>query len=660
MARQPILLQHRWALGDAVLFTGLCRDIQLNHPGKYQVYVDTHFRDVFTNNPNATLKERMPAREARRMRPVKISYKDGIRMAGRGNKIHMLSEYHRDFEKKTGIRCPVRRPKGDIHLVGEENEPIVKGRYWVIQAGGKLDMTNKFWWYSRYQQVVDRLAKQGVSCVQSGVRHNNHRHPDLRNCLNLVNKFQSAREFFNLIKYADGFIGPITGGMHVAACFDKPCVVLAGGREEPWWEAYTNAYNAFGPQCDPVKVEHRFLHTVGLLSCCEAKGCWKKRVVPLDPADTLKNADKLCKMPVQHNDQAVGQCMDMISVDHVVEAIMSYYEDGAIPPVGDTSGKYRDEDDDEQFETPKLVDPGNLPPVISTPPIVRNRPQLIKKPAARPEPEKPKIPSPAQAPPPPSFKVAASPIIGGKFTVFVLCYGPFPELAKRCLGSILDTTPPEMLDIRVACNECSPDTIKYLSTLPITKTYVNQKNRKKYPVMREMFWDQTCPITTNYVLWFDDDTQIVDPNWLVRLSETIVANHPHGNRMFGTRLIHDMRVFAKNGNRPDTWFRQADWFQGRNFRVRGRNIEAPNGSIIEFAVGYFWALATETIRKANIPDPRLNHNGGDITIGEQVHQAGAKIKMFNKDKVFVWCPKREAGGRRGYAENFPWSAGRGV
>lgn len=655
MARQALLLTHKLALGDTVLFTGLARDIQLNHPGQYEILVDSNFRGIWQHNPHA--RPLGPQDQARRHRltPIEISYLPGIRAAGRGDRIHMLSQYHREFTQATGIRCPVRLPKGDLHFSAQEKKPIIEGRYWVIQAGGKLDMTNKFWWVERYQKVVNRLLKLGVHCVQSGVRHSEHRHVDLDNCLNLVGKFTTERDFMNMIYHAEGFIGPITGGMHVAACFDKPCVVVAGGREEPWWAAYTNAYEAFGGMCAPVKMEHRFLHTVGLLHCCESKGCWKKRVVPICPQDTLKDADKLCVEPMRQGDQAVARCMDMITVDHVVEAVMSYYENGELPPIGQPKGKYPD---DEEFEEPKLVDPANLPPVIKNPPLPP-KPRVVKPLRSRPvPPNMPVLPVPANAPPPPQLNLIKNPIIGGKYTVCVLCYGPHTDLAKRCLGSILDSTPADLLDIRVACNDCPPDTLKYLNTLPLTKLYVNNRNRKKYPVMREMFWDETCPLKTNYVLWFDDDTQIVDPNWLVRLTEMIVSNHPHGNRMYGWRMHHNMQMFAKNGNRPDTWFRTGDWFQGRNFRLRGRNNEAPNGTVIEFAVGWFWALAVETIRRGKIPDVRLNHNGGDITIGEQVHQAGAKIKMWNKDKTFVWCPPKEGGGRRGYSESFPWSGGK--
>jgi hypothetical protein len=83
------------------------------------------------------------------------------------------------------------------------------------------------------------------------------------------------------------------------------------------------------------------------------------------------------------------------------------------------------------------------------------------------------------------------------------------------------------------------------------------------------------------------------------------------------------------------------------------NRTAPNGSQIVFATGGFWALAVETHPgKADVPDPRLNHNGGDITIGEQVNQAGGKVKDFSRGKTPV-CWSDAA--RRGFREPFPWA-----
>jgi hypothetical protein len=212
-----------------------------------------------------------------------------------------------------------------------------------------------------------------------------------------------------------------------------------------------------------------------------------------------------------------------------------------------------------------------------------------------------------------------------------------------------------VLDIRVICHEVCEETRQFLKTLPITKIYDHKQNRGKYKSMREAFNDPDCPINSNYVLWFDDDTKIVRPDWLDQLSKTITANHPKGNRMFGWKYSHDVKMFSKDGNDPTAWFKAAKWWKGRHMKLRGRKLEAPNGTVIEFAVGWHWAIATEAIRLCDIPDRRLNHNGGDCTIGEQIHQGNFKIASYNTNKQFVWCPKKEDGGRRGYSEPFPWS-----
>jgi hypothetical protein len=114
--------------------------------------------------------------------------------------------------------------------------------------------------------------------------------------------------------------------MHVAAALERPCVVLAGGREAWWWEGYC----AENPDlaCDVrLKVPHRFLHTIGLLECCKAFGCWRNKILPL-------NGDKLlCKRPIVKPGQPVAECMEMITPQMVVNAVMSYYLDGTLTPI---------------------------------------------------------------------------------------------------------------------------------------------------------------------------------------------------------------------------------------------------------------------------------------------------------------------------------------
>lgn len=638
MSKQTLVIKHKFALGDTVCMTALARDIEKAYPGKYDICHQSHFRNMWTNNPYS--REFIPNEHPDKNRIIRanISYRDGIRRAGAGEHLHMLRAYHDSFEKQTNIHVPLTLPKGDIHLTEAEKKPIIEGRYWIINAGGKKDATVKVWRPKFWQRVVDMLREHGIWCVQSGVRFSKHFHPDLSNVINAVDHHDDARMLCNMIMHADGVLCPITAMMHIAAVYDTPCVVVAGGREEPWWEQYSNDWGgAFGPDCSPVKTSHRYLHTIGELDCCKSKGCWKHRTVPLGLRDQYDDASRLCKMPVLQDGAPGPRCLDLITPEQVVEAVLSY----GTPP-GDKP---------EKATTPLII-PGltDFSPETPAHDAKRDEPPKIVREGNR---KKTTPPKKTIKPVPAAIH---SDIIGGQYTVFVLCYGDHTDLAKTCLSSILDTTPPDVLDIRVICHEVVPETMAYLRSLPLTKIYEHPKNRGKYVSMREAFNDPELPINTNYVLWFDDDTKVVRADWLQSLSHMINANHPHGNRMYGTKYYHDINMFAKNGNQPKTWFESAEWWKGRHMLVRGTRQEAPNGSQIEFAVGYFWALATETIRLGDIPDKRLNHNGGDCAIGEQVHQTGAKIATFNVNKQFVWCPKKEHGGRRGFFESFPWSS----
>ena len=62
-------------------------------------------------------------------------------------------------------------------------------------------------------------------------------------------------------------------------------------------------------------------------------------------------------------------------------------------------------------------------------------------------------------------------------------------------------------------------------------------------------------------------------------------------------------------------------------------------------------MKTEAMKVCNIPDPRLSHNGGDITIGEQIWQGGFSIAQFNERRQFV---RTSDNSRRGFSETFQW------
>lgn len=664
-----LTIRHKWALGDTILLTALVRDIHKAYPGEYEIQVDTHFTNVWWNNPYVTRFDSKT--QASR---VEVSWGDAIKWNGYAHygqqrvMTHILAWYHYDFWRKTGIKVPVTDPRPDLHLTTDERIRRIQGRYWVILSGGKLDLTTKHWHAHRAQEVVDKLLGQGIHCVQVGAVHSSHVHPPLHNCTNLLGQTENVRDLWNIILHADGVICGVTGAMHIAAAFEKPCVVYAGGREEPWFEAYVNNFQAFGEQANPVKIEHKFLHTIGLLNCCDKQGCWKKRTIPLDPVDLTRKSYTLCRNPVRPAvTHAVAKCQDLILSDHVVEAVMDYYEKKILPPIGTP----------KEFSIPSIpelkADPA---PAIQIPKVelIRVRDcaveavpdiKIVREPSTESREQKPHH----QVHPRELTRAGVGTIqkklplldhatIGGKFTVCVLCYGPHTDIAKKCLSSLLATVPPERMDLRVATNEAAPATLDFLKTLPISKLYVNVANKHKYPVMRDMFWDASKPIETNYIIWLDDDTWAVQPHWLSDLAQTIIDGHPYGYRMFGNVMYHDLSIYSKGGGRPDTWFRDAPWYRGKFFRTRGGQQETPNGSVIDFAVGWCWALSTEAMRLADIPDRRLGHNGGDITIGEQLHQAGFMIRQWNKGKSLIACPSREQGGRRGYSEKFPWDPSR--
>jgi hypothetical protein len=618
-------LKHKLAPGDTVVFTGLIRDLKRTYGDRMAIDAISNFPDLWKHNPYLTpLRHDTPG-----VREIRLDYSQGITKPGQREKVHFLTWFHRNFTLQTGLPVPVLESKPDLHLSDYEKQtPPISGRYWVIFAGGKTDVTIKHWGYSRYQEVVDRLRGYGLTFVQSGAVKANkdvqHIHPPLRNALNLVG-WGGIREMMWQIYHAEGVICPITCGMHMAAAFDKPCIVIAGGRETPAWEAYVNSFpGSFGPDALPVTVPHRYLHTVGLLSCCQDIGCWKSLVVPLPGKKKL-----LCEKPtVAENDQPLAQCMADIQVDHVVEAVLSYYSEGFLDPIGKPTHKY-----------PQLpVTAPSAQPALTAPPTIvqQSQPAALQM-----------LPTPAVE----THKDVTQfdhPVIGGKVTVCALLYGEYYPLHRRCLDSILAAIPRERLDLRVASNAACMSTLSYLRDLPITKHYQHAENAKKYPVMREMFHDPTLPLATNYLLWFDDDTEICHRDFVRQLLSLIIANKAQQVGMFGIPLYHRLTDEAQA-----SWFRQASWNRRRLLRAAQGN-EAPNGDCIHFCTGWFWAADTRALRECDIPDARLNHNGGDITIGEQLHQGGWKLAEFNKGKQFVFTPTREKGGRRGYAEKFPW------
>jgi len=222
------------------------------------------------------------------------------------------------------IRIRDRMMRGHIELSDDEKSWISQVQeitgadtyYWIVVSGGKYDFTAKWWDPVRMQRVVSSLKE--LMFVQVG--ESDHYHPKLigDNVIDLIGK-TDMRMLIRLVYHSSGIICPVTLLMHLAAavpvrnekCYNRmnrPCVVIAGGREGSSWEAYCN---------------HAYLHTCGMLDCCDNGGCWKSRVLALDDDDEKNNS--LCLKPrLTENGITIPACLKMIEVGDVVRAVRKY------------------------------------------------------------------------------------------------------------------------------------------------------------------------------------------------------------------------------------------------------------------------------------------------------------------------------------------------
>lgn len=647
---RPLYLYHGCAPGDITVLSALFRDIQLTYPGQYEIHFAGTCTPLLWYNPHVTklypcaVKEAPKTPEGNEFFRLNYGRYIGENNRKHGKRQHFITAFHENVSDKLGIKVVPQLPKGDLHLTEEEKatRPFPE-KYWVTFPGWKTDFTTKRWSIYRWQQLVNALATCGIRCVQSGASGGMHKNPVLENVINHVGPVD-LRGLLQIIYHAEGVICGITAAMHIAAAFDKPSVVIAGGREAWWWEAYQNEEPAFGPIASgKLKVPHRYLHTETLLDCCRYGGCWRNKIEKHEQ----DRGRSYCHKPT-HDEvgQALPLCTDMISVEHALAAVLSYYEDGTLEPIGPKPTIILPNGHAVGFQTqnlaPRVQETIEIQSVATiAPPQVHRSPLASAKPKSAAKVELQRI-----------GESINSPIIGGKMTIFVLMYGDYPDMHKQCLNSILSTIPPGQREIRIGCNEVCQETLTYLTRLHsqnhIQMVYNNPQNGKKYPMMRKMFYDPEHPITTKWVVWFDDDSICnKDPEWYSRLATAITELYPEGYRMFGRAMFWNFDQAQLD------WVKSRPWYTGRQLQV-STGKESPNGRGVLFATGGFWALEVDSLRKANIPDPDIGHNGGDYMIGAQLWQAGGRTKGWNNQKQFVG---ESMVPRRGLAEKHTGKAG---
>jgi ADP-heptose:LPS heptosyltransferase len=296
------------------MLTAAVRDLHKCYPRHFQTDVRTPCPHLWENNPYITpLNEGDPGVEVIECHYPLIHKSDQLPFHFIHGFIHFLND-------KLKLNVTPTCFKGDIHISPVEKSWFSQVHeifdedipFWIIVAGGKSDFTIKWWETIRFQEVVDYFRGR-ILFVQVGEK--GHHHPALERVIDLRGQ-TDLRQLVRLVYHTQGVLSPVSLMMHLAAAVEskgkgnlaknRPCVVVAGGREPPHWEAYPN---------------HQFIHTVGALPCCEKGGCWKSRTTPLGDGDEKDRHANLCENVVG----TLPRCMDMITAKMVIQRIETYF-----------------------------------------------------------------------------------------------------------------------------------------------------------------------------------------------------------------------------------------------------------------------------------------------------------------------------------------------
>lgn len=299
------------------MLTAAVRDLHRCYPKRFVTDVRTGCPEFWEHNPHLTAL----SDEESQVQLIDCSYP----LINKANvaPYHCLHGFIDFLNKKLGLSIYPTEFKGDIHFSPQEKAWYSQvhewtGRpipFWLIAAGGKYDITLKWWATERYQQVVDHFRDR-IQFVQVGTW--GHHHPRLDGVIDLRGR-TDLRELIRLVYHCDGILCPTTSLMHLAAAVEtrrgqpliRPCVVIAGGREPAHWEAYPG---------------HQFIHANGALSCCSTGGCWKDRLHPLRDGDHRDHPESMCIAPSNN----LPRCLDLITSAEVIRRIELYYQGGRL------------------------------------------------------------------------------------------------------------------------------------------------------------------------------------------------------------------------------------------------------------------------------------------------------------------------------------------
>lgn len=290
--------------GDVTVLTAVIYSLHKQYPVKYKTAVQTFSPAIWEHNPDVVPLETMKNPRLLDMKySVKRDFEPAINQSN-DRSIHFMDACCEYLEGLLKVPVPLLTNRPRLYLSSRERSwlPQVPGKFWLINSGVKSDLTAKQ--YPHYQEVVNRL-KGKVRFVQVGKEE--HGLP-LEGALNLLDK-TNPRQLIRLVSHCEGVVCGTTWLMHLAAAFEKPSVILAGGREPRSWNQYPLSH---------------VISTIGSLPCCLKRSCWRSRVRAL--GDGREQDASLCERPVGE----APECLAAVPPQEVAEAIARYAS--SLPP----------------------------------------------------------------------------------------------------------------------------------------------------------------------------------------------------------------------------------------------------------------------------------------------------------------------------------------
>jgi len=272
--RQLLLRPPGVGIGDNLMCTPIFREIKRRNPDCHITFL-TRYPELFQDNPNidqltANATPQKTAKAIRlgydHMAPRFVADQllakglDVYRQAAKGRLFYgyvhpnppprplmsIMAECVGLEFYDNQVECAVPMVTPEFRtIVSQIARPII-----VIQPHASDWTPNKTWPASYWRKLVETLVAD-YNVVEAGTRAEigaDFQHPRFHSLAG----YTSISEFIHLVSEADLFVGPVSGGMHLANAFHVPAIILYGGWESPAGHRYPNVIPLYSPiECAP-------------------------------------------------------------------------------------------------------------------------------------------------------------------------------------------------------------------------------------------------------------------------------------------------------------------------------------------------------------------------------------------------------------------------